>query len=127
MGTAKESAPVGGISIHCVDVARGRVAVGLRVALYRLDAEGPRLIAQGSVGAKGLLEHPALVGPEIRAGGYEVFFEVGDFCRSCGTDLPSPAFLERVPYRFQIADVAQHYHLPFKFTAWGFSLFRGGA
>jgi 5-hydroxyisourate hydrolase len=30
-----------------------------------------------------------------------------------------------VPFRFTIADAAQHYHLPFKFTPWGFSLFRG--
>jgi 5-hydroxyisourate hydrolase-like protein (transthyretin family) len=127
MDTIHESASIGGISIHCVDVARGRVATGLRVALHRLDAEGPRLIAQGSVGAKGLFEHPALLGNEIRAGGYEAIFDVGDFCRSCGTELPSPAFLERVPYRFHIAEVAQHYHLPFKFTPWGFSLFRGGA
>jgi 5-hydroxyisourate hydrolase len=32
---------------------------------------------------------------------------------------------EGVPFRFTIADAAQHYHLPFKFTPWGFSLFRG--
>lgn len=118
---------VGGISIHCVDVARGRVAVGLRVALHRLDATGSVLIAKGEVGSKGLFEHSALMGGEIRAGAYEAVFEVGDFCRAYGSALPSPAFLEQVPYRFHIADVAQHYHLPFKFTAWGFSLFRGGA
>jgi 5-hydroxyisourate hydrolase-like protein (transthyretin family) len=121
------STPVGGISIHCVDVARGRVATGLRVALYRLDPEGLRLVAQGEVGAKGLFDHPALTGSEIRAGAFEVVFDVGGFFRACGTELPEPAFLEQVPYRFHIADVAQHYHLPFKFTPWGFSLFRGGA
>ena len=32
-----------------------------------------------------------------------------------------------VPFRFLVRNVAEHYHLPFKFTAWGFSLFRGGA
>lgn len=119
---------IGGISIHCVDVARGRVAVGLALVLYRLEAGGGRtLIAQGAVGAKGLFEHPALLGDAIRTGGYEVVFEVGEFCRANGAELPAPAFLEQVPYRFHIADVAQHYHLPFKFTPWGFSLFRGGA
>lgn len=118
---------VGGISIHCVDIAHGRVAKGLHVALYRLDAAGPQLLALGEVGPKGLFEHPALMSEEVRSGGYEVVFGVGDFFRACGTDLPSPAFLEQVPYRFHIADPAQHYHLPFKFTPWGFSLFRGGA
>ena len=44
-----------------------------------------------------------------------------------GIAAPKPAFLEIVPYRFGIADLAQHYHLPVKMTPWGFSLFRGGA
>ena len=54
-------------------------------------------------------------------------FWVGDFYRNQGHTGPQPGFLERVVYRFHIADPAQHYHLPFKFTAWGYSLFRGGA
>ena len=37
----------------------------------------------------------------------------------------TPPFLDLVPFRFTIADAAQHFHLPFKFTPWGFSLFRG--
>ena len=37
------------------------------------------------------------------------------------------AFQEVVPFRFGIDDPAQHYHLPLKFTPWGFTLFRGGA
>ena len=120
----------GGLSIHCVDVASGRVAVGLRVALQRLGPDGlPQgpLIAEGAVGSNGLLAHPALMSGAIAAGGYEVRFHVGDFYRAQGVAVPDPAFLEVVPYRFHIADTAQHYHLPFKFTAWGFSLFRGGA
>ena len=120
----------GGISIHCVDVASGRVAAGLRVTLHRLGPQGLPLalaLAEGFVNAKGLLEHPALMSDAITPGGYEASFAVGDFYRSLGTSLSLPAFLETVPYRFYIADAAQHYHLPFKFTAWGFSLFRGGA
>jgi 5-hydroxyisourate hydrolase len=124
------SAMSGGLSIHCVDVASGRVAAGLRVSVVRLgpdgEPQGP-VLAEGTVGANGLLQHPALMSDAISAGGYEVRFAVGDFYRSQGADVPSPAFLETVPYRFHIADLSQHYHLPFKFTAWGFSLFRGGA
>ena len=111
----------GGLSIHCVDVASGRVAAGLQVIVRRLGADGEPLndvLAEGVVGANGLLAHPA---------GYEASFRVGDFYRAQGAPVPSPAFLEVVPYRFHIAEASQHYHLPFKFTAWGFSLFRGGA
>jgi 5-hydroxyisourate hydrolase-like protein (transthyretin family) len=120
----------GGISIHCVDVASGRVATGLRVALHRLDAQGLPVaepLAQGSVGSSGQLQHPGLSSDAIGAGGYEAVFWVGDFYRAQGAQVPQPAFLERVVYRFHIADPVQHYHLPFKFTAWGYSLFRGGA
>jgi len=120
----------GGLSIHCVDVASGLVATGLRVTLLRLGPDGePQgdALAEGHIGVNGQLQHPALMSEAIAAGGYEVRFSVGAFYRSQGAALPSPAFLETVPYRFHIADTAQHYHLPFKFTAWGFSLFRGGA
>ena len=41
--------------------------------------------------------------------------------------LPEVPFLDVVTYRFGIADPAQHYHLPFKCTPWGYSCFRGGA
>ena len=120
----------GGISIHCVDVASGRVAAGLAVTVRRLGEDGqplPEVLAQGLIGANGLLADPALMSDAIGPGGYEVSFFVGDFYRAQGAAVPSPAFLEVVPYRFHIANAAQHYHLPFKFTAWGFSLFRGGA
>ena len=120
----------GGLSIHCVDVASGRVATGLRVTLRRLGPDGEPegdALAEGSIGANGLLQNPALMSEAITSGGYEVRFAVGAFYRGQGAPLPSPAFLENVPYRFHIADITQHYHLPFKFTAWGFSLFRGGA
>ena len=120
----------GGLSIHCVDVASGRVAIGLRVTVMRLGPDGlPHgpVLAEGRVGTNGLLQHPALMSDAITAGGYEVCFAVGDFYGSQGTTVSGPPFLDTVPYRFHIADVSQHYHLPFKFTAWGFSLFRGGA
>lgn len=120
----------GGISIHCVDVATGRVAAGLWVGLRRLDGSGEPVgpwLAEGAIGTNGLLQHPGLMSDAMGPGGYEALFAVGDFYRSQGTPVPQPAFLERVPYRFHIADAAQHYHLPFKFTPWGFSLFRGGA
>jgi DNA-binding transcriptional LysR family regulator len=44
-----------------------------------------------------------------------------------GLELPDPAFVEVAVFRFGIDRVKEHFHLPFKFTPWGFSLFRGGA
>jgi 5-hydroxyisourate hydrolase len=68
-----------------------------------------------------------LDGPTPLVGNYEAVFHIGAWYRAQGVAVPTPAFLETVPYRFGVADLAQHYHLPLKMTPWGFSLFRGGA
>jgi len=115
----------GGISIHVFDVANGIAAAGLRVELRGPDGG---LLASGAVGASGAFDHPTVRGEGLTETGiYEAVFHIGAWYRGRGTVLPSPAFLETVPYRFGIADLAQHYHLPLKMTPWGFSLFRGGA
>ena len=117
--------PAGGISIHAFDVSRGIAAAGLRVELRAPDG---KLLAEGLVGASGAFDHPTMRGEGITTTGlYEAVFHIADWYRTQGVALPSPAFLEAVPYRFGIADLAQHYHLPLKMTPWGFSLFRGGA
>jgi 5-hydroxyisourate hydrolase len=114
----------GGISVHAVDVARGRPAQGMQVDIYAL--EGVRkMIASGKLAANGALDHPVAQGEGVKAGLFEVIFHVGDYLRATGAPTSTPPFLDLVPFRFTIADPAQHYHLPFKFTPWGFSLFRG--
>lgn len=115
----------GGISIHVFDVSRGVAAAGLRVGLLGPDGKP---LAEGRVGASGAFDHPTVRGEGIVATGlYKAVFHIGDWYRAQGVALSTPAFLEIVPYRFGIADLAQHYHLPLKMTPWGFSLFRGGA
>ena len=111
-----------GVSIHVVDASRGVVATGMRVLLR----DATRAIAEGTVSAKGLFEHPALEA-RFAAGQYEAVFHVADWYRSQGVALPDVPFLDVVSYRFGIGDPAQHFHLPFKCTPWGYSCFRGGA
>jgi 5-hydroxyisourate hydrolase len=110
----------GGISIHAYDVSRGVPAAGLGVKLKGPDGQS---LLDGNADRRGALELADV--PTI--GLYEALFNVGDWYRAQGLILPSPAFLEVVPFRFGIADLAQHYHLPLKMTPWGISLFRGGA
>ncbi len=117
----------GGISIHVVDVASGSVAAGLEVRLERLEGEGRELICAGHIGASGLLEELAELWDRCRPGVYEVRLQVADFYRKRGMQLPELPFLDEVVYRFGTAYAKQHYHLPFKLTAWGLSCFRGGA
>ena len=114
-----------GISIHVVDVSRGVVAERMQVELFSLGPER-RLVASGALSGSGLLEHPTL-DKRFERGVYEAVFHVGDWYRAQGVPVPVPAYLEAVPFRFGVADLAQHYHLPLKMTPWGLSLFRGGA
>jgi 5-hydroxyisourate hydrolase len=114
----------GGISVHAVDVARGRVAQSMRVRIERIGQAGERVtIADGRIGADGMLDHPVARGEAVTAGEYEVLLHVGDFFADTG--LAAPRFLDVVPFRFRVLDVAEHCHLPIKFTPFGFSLYRG--
>jgi 5-hydroxyisourate hydrolase len=76
-----------------------------------------------TVSAKGLLEESRTLEP----GMYDAVFHVGQWYREQRVALPAVPFLDVVTYRFGISDGAQHYHLPFKCTPWGYSCFRGGA
>lgn len=116
----------GGISIHCVDVSTGRPAQRLKVRLLRLQGDEEFELAKGTCGESGLFDHPTVQGQDITSGQYIAEFEVGAYYK--GTDLSQDGvpFLDLVRYHFGVGDAQQHYHLPFKFTAWGYSLFRGG-
>ena len=115
----------GGISIHAVDIAGGKPADGLGVRLWRLDDDRVQ-IAAGNCSESGLLQHPVAEGAGVERGMYEVEFDVGAYYCEQGIPLTDPSFLEVAVFRFGIDRISEHFHLPFKFTPWGFSLFRGG-
>lgn len=108
----------GGISIHAVDVASGRPATGLRVEIWRIEPER-RPLADGRLGTTGVLVDPIVQGAGVEPGIYEVLFHVGEFFAE------NDGFLTVAPFRFSITNVEEHFHLPLKFTRWGYSLFRG--
>ena len=108
-----------GVSIHVVDVTRGVVAAGMKVEVL----QGEKVLLSGEVSSKGLLE----LNEKLPAAAYEARFHVAEWYRTQGVSLPAVPFLDVVSYPFGISDPAQHYHLPFKCTPWGYSCFRGGA
>ena len=125
--TAELNEPkAGGISIHAVDVAHGVPAGGLPVRLRRLALE-PATIAEGACADTGHFVHSVSDGVGVLRGEYEVEFGVGGYFRQKGVSIPDPSFLDVAVFRFGVDAVQEHFHLPFKFTPWGFSLFRGGA
>ncbi len=126
MVTDDDTPAAGGISIHAFDISRGIPAVGLNVQLWRLETRRTE-IAAGACDASGVLQHPVAKGAGIERGMYEVEFDVGAYYRGSGVAVLDLSFLEVAVFRFGIDRVNEHFHLPFKFTPWGFSLFRGGA
>ena len=50
---------------------------------------------------------------------------MAEFYRGRGIELPEPPFLDRVPLRFGVADVAAHYHVPLLCSPWSYSTYRG--
>lgn len=126
MANRDQDIPAGGISIHAVDIARGVPAAKLRVRLWRLHTEKIELV-DAACSDSGLLHHPVAEGVGVQRGMYEVAFDVGAYYRRTEVEVPNPAFLEVAVFQFGIDRVSEHFHLPLKFTPWGFSLFRGGA
>jgi len=124
--STNDGTKAGGISVHAVDIARGIPADGLKVGIWRMEGQGIN-IATGVCNKSGLFEHPVSSGDGVQRGLYEVTFDVSDYYRATGVDVPDPAFVEVAVFRFGIDKVTEHFHLPLKFTPWGFSLFRGGA
>jgi 5-hydroxyisourate hydrolase len=84
------------------------------------------LIADGVIAANGTLDDPTLA-QTFAPGMYRGIFHVGAYYRAADVALPAVPFLDVVTYDFGVGDSAQHYHLPFKCTPWGYSCFRGGA
>ena len=120
------------VSIHVVDVANGVVAVGMRIDIVRNEGTPiePRWtpVVTGKVGRNGLVD---IDGRErlFDIGDHEMRLHVADYYRArpTATALPEPAFMEVQVFRFGLADLSQHYHLPVKLTPWGLSCFRGAA
>ncbi len=112
-----------GISVHAIDVTEAIPAKGMKVEIFKLEANCRSLIVKTTIGENGSL---AASVDTAHRGVYEAVIYIGDYFRNKGLDLPDPAFIEIIPFQFGVADETQHYHLPLKFTPWGFSLFRGG-
>ena len=115
----------GGISLHAVDVASGRPAQGMTAEVMALGgAGGERVIARGTLGPSGMLDHPVAGGDGVALGPHEARFHVGDWLRAADPST-GPVFMEVAVFRFEVSDLQAHIHLPLKFTRWGFALFRG--
>lgn len=112
----------GGMSFHAVDLTLGEPAQGLLVELWDEDQQ---VLASGRITQTGNPDCAALLAEPKPNGSYTARFHVAGYYRAKGHALPPTCFLDVVAYDFQSHDPSFHIHLPFKFSPWGFSCFRG--
>ena len=76
----------------------------------------------------GRTDEPLIARGSLQTGRYEIVFFVGEyFDLNAGpnTESNDVRFLETVPIRFGITDVAAHYHVPLLVSPWSYSTYRG--
>jgi 5-hydroxyisourate hydrolase len=93
-----------------LDTARGTGAGGMRV-----DFCGPDGVVKSATLDDG---GRAVLLAELVVGAYEISFHAGAY--------QAEKFYDVIPVRFNIADPAQHYHIPLILSPFGYSTYRGG-
>lgn len=111
------------LSLHVVDVANGRPAAGLHLEVACLVGDEWISMLSGTVAANGEFQEIEVSSATFDIGQYEVRLHVAAYYRGQGMTLPAPPFMDVQVYRFGLADLQRHYHLPLKFTPWGLSCF----
>jgi len=113
------------ISTHVLDTTHGKPAAAMRVGLY-IWRDGERHPIHSSITSADGRPHEALLsGDRIEPGEYELAYNVADYFRGIGIELPSPPFLDQVVIRFGVSDPHGHYHVPLLVSPYGYSTYRG--
>ena len=115
----------GRLTTHILDTSTGNPAKGVQIVLFRLFEERTERLLTTHTNADGRCDAPLLAGNALVSGIFEIVFEIGDYFRAQGVSLPEPAFLDRVPVRFGIADTDRHYHVPLLIAPFGYATYRG--
>jgi 5-hydroxyisourate hydrolase len=115
----------GRLTTHVLDTAQGKPAAGMEIELWRLGAEASELLKTVRTNADGRADAPLLAGEDLAVGSYELVFAVGAYFSAQPVATADPAFLDRVPVRFAVADADGHYHVPLLVSPWAYSTYRG--
>lgn len=115
-----------GLTTHILDTASGRPANGMALRLdAREGAAGKTPLVETRTNADGRCDGPLIPAGDMRAGRFRLSFEVANYYRGLGLDLPDPPFLETVVIDFAIADPKAHYHVPLLVSPYGYTTYRG--
>ena len=129
----------GKLSTHVLDTAKGRPVAGLKIQLWKIEADERRLLKEVITNQDGRTETPLLLGDELRAGVYELVFQVGPYFQNLSRRSVAEAeaaddaflkttedtFLGDVPVRFRILNPGENYHIPLLVSPWSYTTYRG--
>ncbi|MCW6036043.1 hydroxyisourate hydrolase [Spirulina subsalsa FACHB-351] len=117
---------VGQLTTHVLDIAHGLPAEGMKIELWRLEEGGEKKhLKTVLTNTDGRTNAPLLQDEELKRGVYELVFFVGDYFGEFSENSPDPVFLDQVPIRFGVSDIAAHYHVPLLTAPWSYSTYRG--
>ena len=111
----------GRLSTHVLDLAAGRPAQGVTIALHEIGGSARALLREAITNADGRSDAPLIAGAPLPIGTYELTFDVGRYFRAAA----DPPYLGIVPIRFAIAEPEGHYHVPLLVTPWSYTTYQG--
>ncbi len=107
------------LSTHVLDTSSGVPAANVPLRL-KLDLF---TLFEGTTDSDGRCNE--LRHLQLAIGEYRLEFEVADYFRAMGHDLPVPPFLDLIAIEFGMAEMAAHYHVPLLVSPYGYSTYRG--
>jgi 5-hydroxyisourate hydrolase len=114
------------ITTHVLDVALGRPAAGVPVALQRVDEPGAAETGTTEIGRASTDEDGRVrrLGPaDVQPGTYRLVFDTaGYFLARHPGGRP---FFPEVTITFTVHDQARDYHVPLLLSPYGYSTYRG--
>jgi 5-hydroxyisourate hydrolase len=110
------------VTTHVLDLAAGRPAAGVAVALEARGADGGwARLGQGATDSDGRLAGLLPAGWRLEAGVHRLVFDTGAWFAGNGLTGLYP----EVSVVFEVSDPSGHYHIPLLLSPYGYSTYRG--
>jgi 5-hydroxyisourate hydrolase len=110
------------VSTHVLDTADGRPAAGVAVTLEARDPAGGWVRVGGGVtDGDGRLAALVPAGRTLAAGAHRLRFDTGGWFGGRGL----AGFYPEVTVVFEVADPAEHLHVPLLLSPYGYTTYRG--
>ena len=113
-----------GLTTHVLDTSKGRPAVNLKIALYKIINEQKELIDTFITNNDGRINEPLISAENLEEITYELLFYAGDYLKKQNNNLKN-IFLDQIPIRFSVNSRVEHYHVPLLLSPFGYSTYRG--